>query len=102
MKKDAFYVKRTPIWLAIVSKTPITRPSSLIGSQNLMSFNFEKSFLLCNLVETIICQTQEKAAEKNGKYLLPVLHKFCILKKHRTGLFVNFGVEKAGEVQLFR
>lgn len=102
MKKDAFYVKRTPIWLAIVSKAPITRPSSLIGSQNLMSFNFEKSFLLCNLVETIICQTQEKAAEKNGKYLLPGLHKFCILKKHRTGLFVNFGVEKAGEVQFFR
>lgn len=102
MKKDAFYVKRTPIWLAIVSKAPITRPSSLIGSHNLMSFNFEKSFLLCNLVETIICQTQEKAAEKNGKYLLPGLHKFCILKKHRTGLFVNFGVEKAGEVQLFR
>ena len=102
MKKDALYVKRTPIWLAIVSKAPITRPSSLIGAQKLMSFNLEKSFLLRNLVETIICQTQQKAAKKNGKYLLPGLHKFCILKKHRTGLFVNFGVEKAGEVHFFR
>lgn len=80
MKKHAFYVKRTPIWLAIVFKAPITRPSSLIGSQKLMSFNFEKSFLLCNLVETIICQTQEKAAEKNGKYLLPGYINFAFLR----------------------